>query len=406
MKYNTYLILVITTAVSLIALATPAHALECANVGAEWVSQPDDSDDPNATACGDGAVASGNNSTALGNFAASVANESTALGFGAYVEGTRGVALGYIAFSGLSYGIALGAEASADGASSVALGHSASTNGSRSTALGYSASSSGSSSVALGDGALSDGLQSTAIGFHASAPNPNTVVIGSIPGINDVPFDLNPYANVAIGTTDPQAPLHVTRADGTSEIFVEETSAIVGPRTLFTLANPGNTKFEIMNTDAMNSWAFTNSGLDFRVSLQGSGVIEFRVDNAGNAYVANDLEVGGTVTTNLNMPSDIGLKQNIESLDPQAILEKVVALPVQSWEYKKTPGVRHIGPMAQDFQAEFGLGADDTAISVVDASGVALSSIQALEQRNGDLERRVAYLEALLNQLLPKVAQN
>jgi hypothetical protein len=69
-------------------------------------------------------------------------------------------------------------------------------------------------------------------------------------------------------------------------------------------------------------------------------------------------------------------------LDGRTVLEKVVAMPVQSWAYKSENGKRHIGPVAQDFHAAFGLnGDDDTTIATVDADGVALAAIQGLNQK-------------------------
>jgi hypothetical protein len=64
----------------------------------------------------------------------------------------------------------------------------------------------------------------------------------------------------------------------------------------------------------------------------------------------------------------------------------VASLPVTEWNYKTDQaGVQHIGPMAQDFQAAFGLdGKDDKHISVVDEGGVALAAIQGLNQKLQD----------------------
>ena len=54
---------------------------------------------------------------------------------------------------------------------------------------------------------------------------------------------------------------------------------------------------------------------------------------------------------------------------------------MSGWNYKSQDAkVRHIGPMAQDFAAAFGIGEDDTHISSVDADGVALASIKALHE--------------------------
>lgn len=223
------------------------------------------------------------------------------------------------------------------------------------------------------------------------------------------------FGNVGFGTDQPQERIHLL--DGL--LLVEDSNTEAAPRTLFKLENAGNTKFEISEQSTGSNWAFTNSGQDFRVSLQGSGQVEFAVSNAGDATIANDLSVnndvyvGGDLYTNVLLPSDRASKQNFESVDANTILSKVAALPVTTWEYAKKPGVRHIGPMAQDFGAAFGLGQDEAAISVVDASGIALASIQALaaqnrqlEARNAELEERLRLVEAALSGLLPKTSQN
>ena len=57
-------------------------------------------------------------------------------------------------------------------------------------------------------------------------------------------------------------------------------------------------------------------------------------------------------------------------------------MPITQWKYKVEPsGIKHIGPMAQDFHAAFGLGDNDKAIGSVDESGVALAAIQGLNQK-------------------------
>uniref|UniRef100_A0AAU2UXE3 Tail fiber domain-containing protein n=1 Tax=Streptomyces sp. NBC_00003 TaxID=2903608 RepID=A0AAU2UXE3_9ACTN len=73
------------------------------------------------------------------------------------------------------------------------------------------------------------------------------------------------------------------------------------------------------------------------------------------------------------------------------VLAKVAALPVYTWRYDTEPEhVRHLGPMAQEWKAAFGLGDSDTTIPVVDAFGVALVALQALQRRVEDLEAELA----------------
>ena len=80
------------------------------------------------------------------------------------------------------------------------------------------------------------------------------------------------------------------------------------------------------------------------------------------------------------------------------MLEKVASLPLQSWNYRTDENkVRHLGPMAQDFHAAFGVGPDDRHIATVDEGGVALAAIQGLnaklEERDAAHAARIAELE-------------
>ena len=206
---------------------------------------------------------------------------------------------------------------------------------------------------------------------------------------------INGEGNAGFNTAMPLAPLHIFRDDGTAQLLVEETNMDAVPRTLFRLASAGsNAKFEIENSMAGESWAFTNSGIDFRMSRQGSGVVEFRVDNNGNAYTSGVLfEL-----------SDRNAKTNITPVDTEAVLKKVAAMPINQWAYKGAPDTSHIGPMAQDFREAFGTGMNDTTLATMDAVGVAIASIQALEKRNSELERKNAAVVKMNSNLEERVA--
>ena len=110
--------------------------------------------------------------------------------------------------------------------------------------------------------------------------------------------------------------------------------------------------------------------------------------------------------------SDRRLKGNVQPVDGRQILDRLAALPISTWNYdSQDPAIRHIGPMAQDFYAAFGVGEDDTHITTVDADGVALAAIQglhaenqALKAENQTLRGQVADLDARLA-ALEKAAQ-
>lgn len=99
--------------------------------------------------------------------------------------------------------------------------------------------------------------------------------------------------------------------------------------------------------------------------------------------------------------SDRAAKTDVVPVDPGRVLAKVLDLPLSEWRYKNRIDERHLGPMAQDFHAAFGLnGADDKSIATVDADGVALAAIQGLnaklEAENAALRKRLEALEAAL----------
>jgi hypothetical protein len=92
--------------------------------------------------------------------------------------------------------------------------------------------------------------------------------------------------------------------------------------------------------------------------------------------------------------SDRQLKREITSVDSADVLTRLKDLPLATWRYETEPdGVRHLGPMAQDFRAAFGLGTDDRTYHAVDAHGVAFAALQALERLLRQERDRVTNLE-------------
>jgi hypothetical protein len=106
---------------------------------------------------------------------------------------------------------------------------------------------------------------------------------------------------------------------------------------------------------------------------------------------------GGGVWTN---QSSRFLKQGFTAVDPLAVLSKVAALPITTWTYKDSAEGTHMGPVAEDFKAAFGLAGDGKSIGTVDADGVALAAIQGLniklERENAELRARLEAIEKRL----------
>ncbi len=112
---------------------------------------------------------------------------------------------------------------------------------------------------------------------------------------------------------------------------------------------------------------------------------------------------GGGVWTNA---SDRKLKDHITQLDKKEILEKINHLEVARWHYKADQEMlTHIGPFAKEFYASFKTG-DDSTISTIDPSGVALIGIQQLSIENQELRNQITALRNELSEIRKMLATN
>lgn len=137
---------------------------------------------------------------------------------------------------------------------------------------------------------------------------------------------------------------------------------------------------------------FTSSNLSTGVTLQsGASVSNWGQSNAVISTSTGAYLSTAGVWTNV---SDINRKQGFAAVSGEDVLERLRQLSITSWSYRDdASGARHIGPVAQDFRAAFGLGADSVSIGTVDADGVALAAAQALEARTSTQSARIEALE-------------
>jgi hypothetical protein len=148
----------------------------------------------------------------------------------------------------------------------------------------------------------------------------------------------------------------------------------------------------------------TNLDGALSVSSNGKGLIaEF--GNAAN-FVVTITNDGTIYSKGLALTSDRNAKENFTLLNPKAVLAKVVSLPVTQWNYKDDAAdKKHIGPVAQDFYAAFGLdGVDDKHISVVDEGGVALAAVQGLNEKLEDKDAVIQKQGAEISELKARLA--
>lgn len=99
--------------------------------------------------------------------------------------------------------------------------------------------------------------------------------------------------------------------------------------------------------------------------------------------------------------SDATLKENFQSIADEGILEKVMQLTIERWNYiGEQPAATHVGPSAQNFNQIFELGGNERAISTVDEAGVALAAIQELNRAVQELRQQVAVQQQQIEILL------
>jgi len=114
-------------------------------------------------------------------------------------------------------------------------------------------------------------------------------------------------------------------------------------------------------------------------------------------YTSGDLSTGAYLAAGSGSWSDLSdrdLKDNFTPVNGQEVLARLAEVPIATWNYTtQAPAIRHMGPVAQDFYAAFGLGESETAISTVDADGVALAAIQGLYQLSQEQAARIQVLE-------------
>jgi hypothetical protein len=152
---------------------------------------------------------------------------------------------------------------------------------------------------------------------------------------------------------------------------------------------------------------------EFRIRYNGG--IRLRVSTAANG---NTPGAGGNVGCDLTVAvpswtcaSSRTLKENYAAVDGEEVLARIRTLPITTWNMiGGDRSVRHLGPVAEDFYAAFGLGLGETTIGLGDIDGVNLAAAKALEARTAQLQQRldardaeVARLRAELDELRAQV---
>ncbi|HEY0429404.1 MAG TPA: tail fiber domain-containing protein [Pyrinomonadaceae bacterium] len=116
-----------------------------------------------------------------------------------------------------------------------------------------------------------------------------------------------------------------------------------------------------------------------------------------------------TGTTGCNLPAGSGVfnctssrftKENFIAVKGFDVLSKLRNLPITSWNYiDEGKTVRHVGPMAEDFFEQFGLGTNNISIGIQDLAGVSLAAVKELDSELQQKNVEVKQLQDEVNQL-------
>jgi len=132
--------------------------------------------------------------------------------------------------------------------------------------------------------------------FIRDATNGSTLPFRIFPGAPSNALTIEASTgDIGMGTTSPNAALHVRRTDGNALILVEEASSTAGFRTLATLSNTAGGGMAFRMANGSHSIDFNNTGAagseEFRINHDDGDSQEFSLDQAGN------LTITGTLTT-------------------------------------------------------------------------------------------------------------
>ncbi len=272
--------------------------------------------------------------------------------------------------------------------------------GRASAAMGADTIASGFASIAMGNNLRATGNYSVAIGEEASAENYFSIALGG--------GNAKGWAATALGYSNPEAMGDYSIAIGDHTHAMGDFSLAMGNHTVadgkFSTAMGGNVSTgghegSFIYGDTAHTGIVTNTA-DSQFEVIAYGGVNFFTgeDPVSHALVKGaGLASGSGTWTSI---SDRNAKTAVQPVDPREVLKKVAALPMNTWQYKtQEVKYRHMGPMAQDFYAAFHLGESDKGIDTVDADGVALAAIQALNAELVEKDRKIATLSSLMDTL-------
>ncbi len=168
-------------------------------------------------------------------------------------------------------------------------------------------------------------------------------------GINRL--SLTSSGSLGIGTTNPVRRVQIVDADALSG-SLQVGASTVGPNPKLIYFGDGD--YVHLGENGADDTMELKAAIFSFTHQDGSGYVGIGTNNPHAAlHVVGNILATGTITPN----SDRNAKTDFAAVDPAAVLDCVAKLPILQWRFKAEPeGIKHLGPMAQDFRAAFSLG--------------------------------------------------
>jgi hypothetical protein len=232
---------------------------------------------------------------------------------------------------------------------------------------------SGTGNIGLGFQAdvLSNNLtNATAIGSNAAVGASNSLVLGSINGINNAIADVN----VGIGITTPTGRLHIKH------------NSFPVPTLLLEESENDFTRMRFINTNANSFWEMnalpqtsnTTARIEFWNSSSSTVTTPFILYGNGNATLS------GTLTQN----SDLRLKKNIQPIHNALDAIRSLNGYTYNWKDNFRDASLQVGVIAQEVQKVFPslVKEDDKGVLSVNYSGLIPVLIEALKEQQKQID--------------------
>ncbi|MEZ5442348.1 MAG: hypothetical protein R3F15_12770 [Lysobacterales bacterium] len=228
---------------------------------------------------------------------------------------------------------------------------------------------------------------------------------------------------VGVGTNIPQRSLHAFQGDSpglrleqspalgfpaqTWDVVGNETGLVVRDQTTgtqpFRIRPGAPTDATVISAAGFVGLGTTTPGAALDIS-SASAPFLLSADAGGPSVMQLDPAGNLTITGTLTQGSSRSFKEQLVAVTGASILDLLANLPIYSWQYIGS-SERHLGPVAEDFHAAFGLGTDPTRLAPGDLAGVAVAATQALQAELAAKDAKIAELEARLARIEARLAE-